>query len=222
MNYANRRINVDYKSLCQSLGTPKVFVFSLPHGNVGDSVLGGLLPYLSKDDIIIDAGNEHWQNTERRQGKCYTKGIRYVGMGVSGGYQAARAGPSMCPGGDDASLDMVMPLLRVVAAKDKKGNPCVGKAGSGGAGHYVKMIHNGIEHGMMSAIAEAWQIMEVGLEMSEDEIGNTLERWNEKGQLVSFIFLVEILIANISSVEPSSSVLALTSAAPKTLLESEL
>ncbi|TLD29966.1 putative 6-phosphogluconate dehydrogenase [Venturia nashicola] len=181
----------DYKSLCQSLGTPKVFVFSLPHGNVGDSVLGGLLPYLSKDDIIIDAGNEHWQNTERRQGKCYTKGIRYVGMGVSGGYQAARAGPSMCPGGDDASLDMVIPLLRTVAAKDKKGNPCVGKAGSGGAGHYVKMIHNGIEHGMMSAIAEAWQIMEVGLEMSEDQIGNTLEKWNEKGQLRG-TFLISI------------------------------
>lgn len=221
MKYANLAIHSDYKSLCQSLGTPKVFVFSLPHGNVGDSVLGGLLPYLSKDDIIIDAGNEHWQNTERRQGKCYTKGIRYVGMGVSGGYQAARAGPSMCPGGDDASLDMVMPLLRIVAAKDKKGNACVGKAGSGGSGHYVKMIHNGIEHGMMSAIAEAWQIMEVGLEMSEDEIGNTLEKWNEKGQLVSLISLLSCLIANLLSAEPSSSVLALTSAAPKTPLESE-
>jgi hypothetical protein len=165
--------------------TPKVFIFSLPHGTVGDSVLGGLLPYLSKDDIIIDAGNEHWQNTERRQGKCYTKGIRYVGMGVSGGYQAARAGPSMCPGGDDTSLDMVLPLLQKVAAKDKKGNTCVGKAGSGGSGHYVKMIHNGIEHGMMSAIAEAWQIMEVGLEMSEEEIGDILQKWDENGQLVS-------------------------------------
>lgn len=221
MNYADRVIHTDYKSLCQSLGTPKVFVFSLPHGNVGDSVLGGLLPYLSKDDIIIDAGNEHWQNTERRQGKCYTKGIRYVGMGVSGGYQAARAGPSMCPGGDDASLDMVMPLLRIVAAKDKKGNPCVGKAGSGGAGHYVKMIHNGIEHGMMSAIAEAWQIMQVGLEMSEDEIGNTLEKWNDKGQLVSFLFIINVLVANILSVEPSLLASAQISAALKTPLESE-
>lgn len=79
----------DYKSLCASLDKPKVFVFSLPHGSVGDTVLGGLMPYLEKGDIIIDAGNEHWQNTERRQGKCVTKGIRYVGMGVSGGYQAA-------------------------------------------------------------------------------------------------------------------------------------
>lgn len=79
----------DYDSLCKSLDKPKVFVWSLPHGSVGDSVLGGLMPYLEKGDIIIDCGNEHWENTERRQGKCVTKGIRYVGCGVSGGYQAA-------------------------------------------------------------------------------------------------------------------------------------
>ena len=139
----------------------------------------------------MDAGNEHWQNTERRQGKCITRGIRYIGIGVSGGYQAARAGPSICPGGDDESLDMVMPLLRMVAAKDPRGNPCVGKVGTGGSGHYVKMIHNGIEHGMMSAIAEAWQIMDVGLEMSYEEIGNTLEQWDKEGQLRG-TFLISI------------------------------
>lgn len=82
--------HTDYKSLCESLDSPKIFVFSLPHGNVGDSVLGGLMPYLEKGDIIIDCGNEHWENTERRQGKCVVKGIRYLGVGVSGGYQAAR------------------------------------------------------------------------------------------------------------------------------------
>lgn len=82
--------HTDYKSLCESLDSPKVFMFSLPHGNVGDSVLGGLLPYLDKGDIIIDCGNEHWSNTERRQGKCVVRGVRYVGCGVSGGYQAAR------------------------------------------------------------------------------------------------------------------------------------
>ena len=80
----------DYKSLCDSLDSPKVFVFSLPHGSVGDGVLAGLMPYLEKGDIIIDCGNEHWKNTERRQGKCVTRGIRYIGCGVSGGYQAAR------------------------------------------------------------------------------------------------------------------------------------
>jgi len=79
----------DYESLCKNLGDPKVFVWSLPHGTVGDKVLDGLMPFLKMGDIIIDAANEHWENSERRQGKCYTKGIRYVGMGVSGGYQAA-------------------------------------------------------------------------------------------------------------------------------------
>jgi 6-phosphogluconate dehydrogenase len=197
-------LKLEYKYLCESLGCPKVFVFSLPHGTVGDSVLGGLMPYLEKNDIIIDAANEHWTNTERRQGKCATKGIRYIGMGVSGGYQAARAGPSMCPGGDDESLDMVMPLLEMVAAKDKNGTPCVGKAGMGGAGHYVKMIHNGIEHGMMSAIAEAWQVMDIGLGMSFDEIGDILAKWNEDGPLVRSLALSSIILPNNHpcSVEP--------------------
>ena len=81
--------HADYKTLCEALDSPKVFFWSLPHGSVGDKVLGGLLPYLEKGDIIVDCGNEHWENTERRQGKCVTKGIRYVGCGVSGGYQAA-------------------------------------------------------------------------------------------------------------------------------------
>ncbi|KAI7345937.1 6-phosphogluconate dehydrogenase C-terminal domain-like protein, partial [Hortaea werneckii] len=107
----------DYKSLCKDLGSPKVFVWSLPHGGVGDKVLDGLTPFLEKGDIIIDCGNEHWENTERRQGKCVTKGIRYVGCGVSGGYQAARRGPSMCPGADDETLSLVLPTLRKVAAK---------------------------------------------------------------------------------------------------------
>lgn len=80
----------DYKSLCKSLDSPKVFFYSLPHGTVGDTVTEGLLPYLEKGDIIIDCGNEHWENTQRRQGKCVVRGVRYVGCGVSGGYQAAR------------------------------------------------------------------------------------------------------------------------------------
>lgn len=91
----------------------------------------------------------------------------------------------MCPGADDETLDLVLPFLRKLAAKDPHGRPCVGKAGTGGAGHYVKMIHNGIEHGMMSAISEAWSIMVTGLGMSYDEIAQTFEDWNNKGELVS-------------------------------------
>ncbi len=128
-----------YEELCKSLGSPKVFIFSLPHGDVGDMVVEGLHKYLTKGDIILDASNENWENTQRRQGKLVAQGAYYIGMGVSGGYQAARRGPSMCPGGQDIALDMVMPLLKKVAAKDGRGRPCVAKAGTGGAGHYVKV-----------------------------------------------------------------------------------
>ena len=90
----------------------------------------------------------------------------------------------MCPGGLDAGIELVLPLLQKVAAKDQDGRACVGKAGDGGSGHYVKMIHNGIEHGMMSAISEAWQIMTASLGMKYDEVGEELKRWNSKGELV--------------------------------------
>lgn len=182
-----RLTNADYDSLCKSLSSPRLLVFSLPHGSVGDKVLEGLEPHLSHGDIILDCGNEHFENTERRQDKCKGTGIRYIGCGVSGGYQAARAGPSMCPGGDISALNEVLPLLQKVAAKDKNGQPCVGVIGKGGAGHYVKMMHNGIEHGMMSAISEAWGIMgKMG--MGDEEIGDVLAQWNSEGELVGFSF----------------------------------
>ncbi|KAL7777922.1 hypothetical protein CFE70_004595 [Pyrenophora teres f. teres 0-1] len=180
----------DYKSLCAALSTPRLLVFSLPHGGVGDKVLEGLMPNLSRDDIILDCGNEHFQNTERRQEKTQGTGVRYIGCGVSGGYQAARAGPSMCPGGDISALKEVLPLLEKVAAKDKDEKPCVGVIGKGGAGHYVKMMHNGIEHGMMSAICEAWGIMRK-MGMGYEEIGNVLGQWNSEGELRG-TFLISI------------------------------
>jgi len=129
----------DQAEMAKSLNKPRVVAFSLPHGTVGDTVLEGLLPVLEKGDIILDAANEWYENTERRQGKCVTRGIKYIGMGVSGGYQAARNGPSMCPGGDEATLSEVLPLLEQVAAKDKQGRPAVAACGFGGSGHYVKV-----------------------------------------------------------------------------------
>ncbi|KAF4556052.1 6-phosphogluconate dehydrogenase-like protein 1 [Elsinoe fawcettii] len=193
----------NYGSLTKSLGSPKVLFFSLPHGKVGDTVYEGLEPYLGKGDVIVDAGNEHFQNTERRQGKAVLRGIRYVGMGVSGGYQAARRGPSMCPGADDETLDIVLPLLQKAAAKDDKGNACVAKAGLGGSGHYVKMIHNGIEHGMMSAVSEAWSIMVLGLGMSYDEVAEELKRWDNSGELKG-TFLVNIGIRICTAKDPNT------------------
>lgn len=193
----------DYKSLCNSLSSPRLLVFSLPHGNVGDKVLEGLMPHLSQNDIILDCGNEHFANTERRQAKCKEPGIRYIGCGVSGGYQAARAGPSMCPGGDESALKEIMPLLQKVAAKDKDGKPCVGIVGKGGSGHYVKMVHNGIEHGMMSAICEAWGMMRK-LGLGYEEIGNEFAKWNDAAELKG-TFLISIGADLSHKREPDSS-----------------
>ncbi|KAF1955072.1 6-phosphogluconate dehydrogenase-like protein [Byssothecium circinans] len=193
----------DYKALCSSLSEPRLIVFSLPHGNVGDKVLEGLMPHLSRNDVILDCGNEHFDNTERRQQKCKDTGIRYIGCGVSGGYQAARAGPSMCPGGEKSALEDVLPLLQKVAAKDKDGKPCVGILGKGGSGHYVKMIHNGIEHGMMSAISESWGLMRK-LGLRYQEIGDVFAKWNESGELKG-TFLISIGADLSNKREPSSS-----------------
>lgn len=184
----------DYKELCESLETPeepKLFVFSIPHGAVGDESVKGLRPHLKKGDIILDCSNEHWTNTERRQKELEPDGIHYIGCGVSGGYQSARHGPSMSPGGNTEALQKVMPFLQRVAAKDKQGRPCVTPIGPGGSGHYVKMVHNGIEQGMMSAVAETWFIMNRCLGMEYEAIANTFESWNADGPLIDN-FLVSI------------------------------
>lgn len=120
-----------YESLCSSLSSPRVFFFSLPHGHAADNVIDGLKPFLVKGDVIVDCSNELWERTERRQGDLVRRGVFYIGCGVSGGYQAARRGPSMCPGGQDQALDVVLPFLEKVAAKGKGGKPCVAKIGQG-------------------------------------------------------------------------------------------
>jgi 6-phosphogluconate dehydrogenase len=183
-----------YSEVCSSLetpGEPKVFMFSTPHGAPADKCVEELGPHLKAGDIIIDCGNEHWTNTERRQRTLKPRGIHYVGCGVSGGYQSARNGPSMSPGGDKEALQKVMPFLRSIAAKDGKGRPCTEPVGPGGSGHYVKMVHNGIEQGMMSAIAEVWLLLTDGLGLSYEEVGDIFRKWNEEGPLRG-CFLVAI------------------------------
>lgn len=176
----------DYEQLCKSIltdGQPRLFVFSIPHGSAGDKTVDNLLPYLDKADIILDCSNEYYLNTERRQQKLEPKGIHYIGCGVSGGYQSARHGPSMSPGGSSEALDKVMPFLRKVAAKDKQGRPCTTKIGPGGSGHYVKMVHNGIEQGMMSSLAEVWSIMTAHLNMTYPEVADVFSDWNTSDPL---------------------------------------
>lgn len=175
----------DIETLCQSLDDRKVFLFSLPHGSPGDSVVKSLTPYLVRGDIVIDGSNEHYEVTQKRQGWLQSRGVSYIGMGVSGGFAGARNGPSLMPSGDDKALDLLMPLLQKIAAKDDQGRPCVTKIGSGGSGHYVKMIHNGIEHGVMSVLCEAWALMDTCLGISGNEIGEVFEAWNRQGELVS-------------------------------------
>lgn len=179
-------------TLCQSLSSPRVLLFSLPHGKPGDAVVQSLTPHLSNGDIVIDGSNEDYRVTQKRQGWLQTRGVSYVGMGVSGGFAGARHGPSLMPSGDDRALDLLMPILRKVAAKDDQGRACVARIGPGGSGHYVKMVHNGIEHGIMSVLCEAWAVMNHCLGMTGEEIGAVFDSWNEEGGLVSCVNVIII------------------------------
>lgn len=171
----------------------RVFLFSITHGWPVDSVLSMMKDDLRRGDIVLDGGNENYRKTERRQRDLEPRrGISWIGMGVSGGYQSARRGPSLSPGGDAKALGIVLPLLEMFAAKDATtGRPCVMNMGPRGAGHYVKMVHNGIENGMLSTICEAWEILHVGLGMTYDEVGKVFEQWNVDG-LLKNTFLVQI------------------------------
>ncbi|OCF41600.1 6-phosphogluconate dehydrogenase (decarboxylating) [Kwoniella heveanensis CBS 569] len=164
-------------------GKRRILVLSLPHGQTADKILDELLPRLEKDDIIIDGGNEWWAETERRQAKAKEKGVEWVGMGVSGGYQAARHGPSMSPGCTKKAWEYLKPYLEKWSAKTKNGEPCVLHIGPGGSGHYVKMIHNGIEHAHLSILCEARSILRYQLEYTNQEISNLFESWWKEGPL---------------------------------------
>ncbi|KAJ5287360.1 6-phosphogluconate dehydrogenase decarboxylating [Penicillium angulare] len=165
-------------------GERKLFMFSITHGDPADQVLNLIKADLNGGDIVLDGGNENYRRTERRQKECGEIGVFWIGVGVSGGYQSARRGPSLSPSGDAKALQLVMPLLQRYAAKDpKSGTPCVTRIGPGGSGHFVKMVHNGIEGGMLSTLAEAWSYMHYGLGMGYEEIGDTFAKWNSAGEL---------------------------------------
>ncbi|KAI2770529.1 hypothetical protein DTO012A8_4701 [Penicillium roqueforti] len=176
-------INQFSKSL-EGKSDHKLFMFSITHGDPADEVLRLLKPDLKEGDIILDGGNENYRNTERRQKECADIGVAWIGMGVSGGYQSARRGPSLSPGGDAKAIERVMPFLESYAAHDPKtGTACVKRMGPGGSGHYIKMVHNGIEGGMLSVLAETWQYMHEGLGMEHGTIGDVFDKWNETGEL---------------------------------------
>ncbi|KAM5482054.1 hypothetical protein McanCB56680_003827 [Microsporum canis] len=168
------------------------FIFSVTHGWPADSVLALMMDYLEDGDIILDGGNENYRNTERRQEEMEKQGVSWIGMGVSGGNHSTRHGPSLALGGDSDAIRAVIPLMKEFAAQDARtGEPCVANVGTRGAGHYVKMVHNAIENGMLSTICEAWALLHYGLGKSYDEIGDIFENWNSEGPLRN-TFLLQI------------------------------
>jgi len=174
--------------MIQVLEKPRRMMMLVPAGKPVDDVINSLLPLLEKGDIVIDGGNSHYTDTLRRVKFMEEKGFHFMGVGISGGEQGARTGPSIMPGGDPEAYEHVKPLLEAVAAK-VNGVPCVAHLGKGAAGHYVKMVHNGIEYAIMQLISETYDLLHRGLGLDNDELHKIYKNWND-GDLQSF--LVEI------------------------------
>jgi 6-phosphogluconate dehydrogenase len=168
-----------------SLKTPRAIMMLVPAGKIVDDVIAELVPLLEKGDIIIDGGNSHFTDTNRRVDELEAKGFHFFGMGISGGEEGARRGPSMMPGGDKDAYNVMKPILESIAAH-VDGSPCVTYIGPGASGHFVKMVHNGIEYGIMQLIAETYELLKAGLKLDNDAIGKIFEEWNE-GRLKSFL-----------------------------------
>ncbi|QES90417.1 NADP-dependent phosphogluconate dehydrogenase [Rhizosphaericola mali] len=177
-----------WEEFVSDLATPRKITMLVPAGKPVDSVIESLLPLLEKGDIIIDGGNSHYVDTVRRVKYLEPKGIHFMGMGVSGGESGARRGPSIMPGGDKEAFEVIKPLLEAVSAK-VNGDPCTAYMGKDAAGHYVKMVHNGIEYAIMQLISEIYDLLHRGLGVTNDELYEIFKEWNE-GELSSF--LVEI------------------------------
>ncbi|MGN6353263.1 MAG: NADP-dependent phosphogluconate dehydrogenase, partial [Parafilimonas sp.] len=170
------------------LDKPRRIMMLVPAGKPVDAVIQNLLPLVDKGDIIIDGGNSHYVDTLRRLEELKDKGIHFMGMGVSGGEEGARKGPSIMPGGDFAAWKRVQPVLEAVSAKVNN-EPCVAYMGKDAAGHYVKMVHNGIEYAIMQLISEAYDLMKRVLGLNNTELAGVFKKWNEE-ELESF--LIEI------------------------------
>jgi 6-phosphogluconate dehydrogenase len=175
--------------MVKKLKRPRRVMMMVKAGKPVDDFIAQVAPHLETGDILIDGGNSLYQDTARRVKEVEAKGLLYIGTGVSGGEEGARHGPSIMPGGSPAAWPAVKPIFQGIAAKVDNGVPCCDWVGEGGAGHYVKMVHNGIEYGDMQLICEAYQLMRDGLGMSADEMHQVFAEWN-KGVLDSY--LIEI------------------------------
>jgi 6-phosphogluconate dehydrogenase len=171
--------------MISKLKTPRKLMMLVPAGNPVDSVIKDLRPLLQKGDIIIDGGNSHYTDTLRRINELKDVGFHFMGIGISGGEEGARRGPSIMPGGDEEAYQEVAPILKAVAAKVND-QPCVGYLGKDAAGHYVKMVHNGIEYAIMQLISECYDLMHNGIQMSNEELHEVFKSW-DSGEMKSFL-----------------------------------
>ncbi|RPA60799.1 NADP-dependent phosphogluconate dehydrogenase [Aerococcus agrisoli] len=185
-----------------SLETPRRILLMVQAGKATDATISQLMPLLEKDDVIIDGGNTFFQDTIRRSQEINGTGVHFIGMGVSGGEEGALKGPSLMPGGPKEAYDIVEPILKQIAAKaPSDGAPCVTYIGPNGAGHYVKMVHNGIEYGDMQLIAETYDLLRRHLDLPVEEIADHFAEWN-KGELDSF--LIEITADILTKKDPET------------------
>ena len=190
----------DLADFVKTLSAPRVILVLVPSGKPLDSVIETLTPLLDKGDVIADLGNSYYRDTERRVADCEANGLLFLGMGISGGAEGARHGPSIMAGGSKSSWDMVKGPLQDAAA-DFDGAPCCDWFGPGGSGHFIKMLHNGIEYADMQMIAEAYGLLRDGYGISAPEIGRVFEGWM-KGPLNSY--LVEIAAEVALAEDPKS------------------
>lgn len=187
------------------LNTPRKIMLLVPAGKPVDDVIENLLPHLSKGDIIIDGGNSHYVDTVRRVKYLADQEFHFMGMGVSGGEEGARKGPSIMPGGDVEAFKVVQPILEAVAAK-VNGEACTAYMGKDAAGHYVKMVHNGIEYAIMQLISEVYDLMHRGLGLSNEEMHQIFHQWNQE-ELNSFLIEITADIFKQKDVETGKELL---------------
>ncbi len=186
----------DYVQFVRSLKRPRKIMVMVKAGAAVDGVIADLLPYLQAGDIIIDGGNSHYRDTQRRSKELVAsatggKKIHFVGCGVSGGEEGALHGPSLMPGGSKEAWQQIKVYYQAIAAKDFSGRPCITYVGDNGAGHYVKMVHNGIEYAVMQLMAEAYQMLRVVYKQTPQQIGELFKKYNA-GKLNSFLFQIAV------------------------------
>ncbi|MCX8523921.1 NADP-dependent phosphogluconate dehydrogenase [Chryseobacterium formosus] len=180
--------SVSLEEFVIGLDIPRKIILMVPAGKPVDAVLENITPFLSPKDVVIDAGNSYFKDTERRIADLTSKNLHFMGMGVSGGEQGARRGPSIMPGGDLEAFNLVKPMLEKISAK-VNGEPCTAYMGKGAAGNYVKMVHNGIEYAIMQLISEAYDLLRKGANLNNGQLYEVFKKWNE-GEMNSF--LIEI------------------------------